>query len=184
MKNAPNLSYFPASCFARRPTDTPSRRIKFICSRLFFPQLLKPFTEEEKQAARKAPRVFPDTKIILIAGGRRGEGAGNLVKAFLKQDLGVHIAVVCGKNRLLKVSRLPLFAPSSRTPVSVRLRRFYERSDERFGLHRHQGGPSRDGSLAVRKPVILSTFIRPQERGNMLFIVENKVGWYYSDLRK
>lgn len=151
------------------------------------PRFSKPFTEEEKQAARKRLGFSPDTKIILIAGGGEGlKGAGNLVKAFLKQDLGVHIAVVCGKNRLLKKS---LDSLSSRLPPGrLSVYGFVDFMSDLMNVSDcivTKGGPSTVMEvLAVRKPVILSTFIRPQERGNMLFIVENKVGWYYSDPEK
>jgi UDP-N-acetylglucosamine:LPS N-acetylglucosamine transferase len=32
--------------------------------------------------------------------------------------------------------------------------------------------------LAVGKPVIFSTFIRGQELGNVLYVVQNGAGWY------
>ena len=35
-------------------------------------------------------------------------------------------------------------------------------------------------ALSLRKPVIISTYIRGQELGNMLYIKQNKLGWYIS----
>lgn len=38
-------------------------------------------------------------------------------------------------------------------------------------------------ALSIGKPLIISTYVRGQELGNMLYVVHNEAGWYIPDAK-
>ena len=47
-----------------------------------------------------------------------------------------------------------------------------------------KGGPAMVmQALSIGKPLIISTYVRGQEFGNMMYVVQNKAGWYLPDAR-
>lgn len=156
-----------------------------------FPFMLSPsfahkYSEQECLLARTRLGLPLDEKILLIAGGGEGlKGATRLVSAFLRAGGTEKLVVVCGKNRLLKRS-LDLLASRTGTNRLV-IYGFVDFMSDLMNVADciiTKGGPATVMEvLAVQKPVILFAYIRPQERGNMLHVVQNDVGWYLTNPR-
>lgn len=139
------------------------------------------YTACEKDAAKVRHGIPLDKKIVLIAGG--GEGLKStlaLVNAFLFQRCPAHLLVVCGKNKVLKTQLEILLKTTHITNIQI------------FGFVSYmvdlinvsdcvitKSGPATIMEvLAAGKPLILASYVRGQELGNMLYIVNNQLGWY------
>lgn len=144
-------------------------------------QFNKPFTDEEKQKVREKFKIPKDKKIVLIAGGGEGlKNAARLVFFFLRRGFKDHMIVVCGKNKKLK--RL----------IDMMAKRYNAKNIHVFGFVSFmpslmniadcivsKSGPATImEALSLYKPLILCSYIRGQELGNMLFVKLNNVGWY------
>lgn len=141
----------------------------------------RPYTGAKKAEARDRLGIPQGRKVLLIAGGGEGlRGAEHIVSEFIRRKRPEILVVVCGKNRLLKLT------------VNEMVRRSGARNVIVYGFVRFmpdllniadcvvtKGGASTVMEvLAVGKPVIFSTYIRGQELGNVLFAVYGGAGWY------
>ena len=140
-----------------------------------------PYPQEQIISIKEKLGIPKDKKIVLIAGG--GEGLKNaikIVKAFIKKKSDSFLIVVCGKNKALKYS-LEYLVQFSKFK-NIKIFGFVAFMPDLINISDcivTKGGPATlMESLAVGKPVIISTYIRGQELGNMLYIVQNKLGWY------
>ncbi len=141
----------------------------------------KVYSKEQIISTKEKLGIPKDKKIVLVVGG--GEGLKNaraIVKAFIKKKYNAFLIVVCGKNKPLKLG------------LEYLVRFFNFKNIKIFGFVSFmpdliniadcvvtKGGPATlMEALAVGKPVIISTYIRGQEVGNMLYITQNKLGWY------
>lgn len=145
------------------------------------------YTLEEKSAAKKKHGVPFDKKIVLVVGG--GEGLKStlaIVNAFIFQRCPAHLIVICGKNKVLKtqleillkttnISNIQVFGFVSFMPDLINV------SDCVIT----KGGPATVmETLSAGKPLILASYVRGQELGNMLYVVNNNLGWYIPKPRK
>ena len=129
---------------------------------------------------------------VLLAGG--GEGLPGivplvrfLVNAYQK-ELGrapgqktpqFFFSVVCGSNKLSR-RRLESFAKKTRAPLAVY---GYSRQMPRLIAQSScvitkAGASLVMETLAMRKPLIISTYIHGQELGNMRFVTQSGAGWF------
>ena len=139
------------------------------------------YTPEEIIAVRERIGIPPGKKVVLIAGG--GEGLKNaeaIVTRFIARKRDEILIVVCGKNKLLK--RLLTDIVDITGVTNVKLFGFVSFMQDLLNIADcviTKGGASTVMEvLAVGKPVIFSTFIRGQELGNVLYVVQNGAGWY------
>lgn len=151
-----------------------------------FPLLLSekfdtPYIQEQINLIKEKLEIPKDKKIVLIVGG--GEGLKNaiaIVKAFIKKKSNSFLIVVCGKNRALRHSLEYLVQFSNFK--NIKIFGFVTFMPDLINISDcivTKGGPATlMESLAIGKPVIISTYIRGQELGNMLYITQNKLGWY------
>ena len=151
-----------------------------------FPLLLSekfdtPYPQEQIISIKEKLRIPKDKKIVLIVGGGEGlKNAISIVKAFIKKKSDSFLIVVCGKNWALRHSLEYLVQFSNFK--NIKIFGFVSFMHDLINISDcivTKGGPATlMESLAVGKPVIISTYIRGQELGNMLYITQNKLGWY------
>ena len=145
------------------------------------------YTLEEKIAAKKKHGIPLDKKIVLAVGG--GEGLKStlaIVNAFIFQRCPAHLVIICGKNKVLKTQLEILLKTTQITNIQV------------FGFVSFmpdlinvsdcvitKSGPATVmETLSAGKPLILASYVRGQELGNMLYVVNNNLGWYIPKPRK
>ena len=145
------------------------------------------YTLDEKIAAKQRHGIPLDKKIVLVVGG--GEGLKStlaIVNAFIFQRCPAHLIVICGKNKVLKTQLEILLKTTQITNIQV------------FGFVSFmpdlinvsdcvitKSGPATVmETLSAGKPLILASYVRGQELGNMLYVVNNNLGWYIPKPRK
>ncbi len=141
----------------------------------------RPYTEEERLVVRKRLGIDPGRKVLLIAGGGEGlKSADRIVSCFLKKKRPELLIVVCGRNRFLKMQVRGMV--ERRKADNVMIFPFISFMPDLLNIADcviTKGGASTVMEvLAVRKPVIFSTFIRGQELGNVLYVIHNGCGWF------
>lgn len=137
--------------------------------------------KKEVEKKKKKHGFKEGVPIILFAGG--GEGFPNgyeYVRAFLHARTEVQIAIVCGRDSVLKWQ------------INFLAKRYPESTVKTFGyidfmfelmnladLIVCKGGPATVMEvLILGKPPIISQYVYGQEKGNVEFVVSNKLGAY------
>ena len=114
------------------------------------------------------------TKLLRLRGAER------IVRHFVKLRRDEILAVVCGRNRLLRRQTRHIVERSGANNVLVF--GFVDFMADLLNIADAvitKGGASTVLEvLATGKPIIFSTYIRGQELGNVLYAVYNGVGWY------
>lgn len=154
-----------------------------------FPLILRrefehPRPPEEAPELKKRYGFDPDRPLLLLAGG--GDGlprSDRIVREALNSGFEGQIAVVCGKNMLLRRRLRDL-----KTRFSARNLKVYGFVDFMADLMAMsdcvvtKAGPATVmETLALRKPLIVSCYVRNQEKGNVQYVTSNKVGWYLTE---
>lgn len=154
-----------------------------------FPLMLRreferPRPPEEIPELKKRYGFEPGRPLLLLAGG--GDGlprSDRIVREALNDGFEGQIAVVCGKNMLLRRRLRDL-----RTRLDARNLKIYGFVDFMADLMAMadcvvtKAGPATVmEALALRKPLILSCYVRNQEKGNVQYVTSNKVGWYLTE---
>jgi processive 1,2-diacylglycerol beta-glucosyltransferase/1,2-diacylglycerol 3-beta-galactosyltransferase len=129
----------------------------------------------------------PEKKLLLLAGG--GEGLPNgdrYLEYALKEKLNADIAIVCGRNKLLKFQADLITKRFKNTHVKV-----YEFVDFMYQLMNMsdvivtKGGPATVmEALILEKPLILVDYIYGQEKGNVDYVVEHQAGFFIRNPKK
>jgi len=127
-----------------------------------------------------------DKKLILVLGGGEGIPKGKtlmkyIVKHILKQHLNAEIAIVCGRNK-----NLEKYCSTLSKKYSGKLNiKVYGFSDSVYELINMcdivvtKGGPATIIEiLLLEKIPIINSYIWGQEKGNVAFVVKNKLGFY------
>ncbi|MCB9358745.1 hypothetical protein H6503_02345 [Candidatus Woesearchaeota archaeon] len=144
----------------------------------------KIMSQKDKIKTRAKYGFSKDKKIVLLLGG--GDGvpkADKITKELLNSGLDIEIAVVCGKNDILKEN---VEKVSSGTNVKV-----YSFIDYVYDLVSiadiaiGKGGPSAVmETLLSQKIPIITSYVWEQEKGNVEFVVRNKLGFFEPDIKK
>ena len=153
---------------------------------LLSPKFDKPACESEKVEIKRLHHIPCDKKIVLIAGGGEGlKQAASIVRYFIKEKTGAYLIVVCGKNKALKLGleymvKLSFFK-------DCKILGFVSCMPELMNIADcvvTKGGPAMVmQALSIGKPLIISTYVRGQELGNMLYVVHNEASWYIPDAK-
>lgn len=124
-----------------------------------------------------------ERRIVLLAGGGEGLPHGErYVEAILRSSLDVDVAVVCGKDELMRknVERISKRYPGKKVHV-------YGFIDFMFELMNvadvivSKGGPATVmEALMLEKPLIVSQYVFGQEKGNLEFVKQHRVGFFAS----
>ncbi|HSV56064.1 MAG TPA: glycosyltransferase [Magnetospirillaceae bacterium] len=156
-----------------------------------FPPLLRREFEKPRQAGdipelKRRYGFDPSRNLLLLAGGGDGlPGSDRIIKAALGRGFEGQIAVVCGKNTLLRRRLREL--RSRRGAGDLRIFGFVDFMADLMAMADcvvTKGGPATVmETLALGKPLIVSCYVRNQEKGNVRFVTSNKVGWYLTEPR-
>lgn len=141
--------------------------------------------EPERVRELKAKHGFsPDKRVVLLAGGGEGLPHGErYTEALLSSSIDAEIAVVCGKDSFMKknIERLVKRYPQK----SVHVYGFIDFMFELMNVADiivSKGGPATVlEALMLEKPLIVSQYVFGQERGNVDFVRNERVGFYSSD---
>lgn len=139
------------------------------------------YTADEKIAAKKKHGIPLDKKILLMVGG--GEGLKStlaIVHAFIFQRCSAHLIVVCGKNKILKTQLEILLATLKIKNIQVFgfVSAMPDLINAADCVITKSGPATVMETLSAGKPLILASYVRGQELGNMLYVVNNRLGWY------
>ncbi len=158
---------------------------------LFPPVLGKEFSSEadpEQVALLRERFGFSKSEeYLLFAGGGEGFPKGlRYIADLLKQGLGYHILLVCGKDGSLRgrAEKLRRYFPEAPFTVFG----YVDFMAELMQLARvviTKGGPATImEALKCGKPVIVIQYLYGQERGNMEYVAQNRFGFYVSSPSK
>ncbi|MCX8058759.1 MAG: hypothetical protein N3A58_05045 [Spirochaetes bacterium] len=158
------------------------------------PPLKKGFYEvwskEERKIHKEKLGFRGDKKLVLLAGGGVGLPYGEFVfKEILKIDADIDIALVCGRNNILKKIAEKLYKIFNKIPERVvKIYGFIDFMPEL--MHCSELVITKAGysgifeALTLRKPLIISYYILGQESGNAEFIKKHKVGYIIKSAKK
>lgn len=123
------------------------------------------------------------TNILLVTGG--GSGSGNIlgqVKELLKNTSGKKIIVICGNNKKLFSQLNNLQDPRLQIYGFVNnLLSLYTEADIIIG----KAGPGTIVEAStLRKPLIITSWVGIQEKDNVEFVTENRLGLYEPNVKK
>ena len=177
---APKADFFVvASTEARRRllrAGVDSHKIKTIG----LPIRSRFYTHPENFTALRRKFGLNDKYTVLFTGG--GEGGGNIfpvVRLLIKEKLDLQIVVVCGRNRDLK---------RKLTHLPVKALGFIEEMDELMSvadLMVIKAGPQTIEECIVKGlPVIITSFVPPQEEGNIGYAKKRIRAYYEEDPQK
>lgn len=139
------------------------------------------YSQKQIVETKEKHNIPKNKKIILIAGGGEGlKQATAIVLSFMKKTTDTFLVVVCGKNRPLRHSLEYLVKFSNFK--NIKIFGFVSFMPDLINIADciiTKGGPATLMEvLCIGKPVIISTYIRGQELGNMLYVKQNELGWY------
>jgi UDP-N-acetylglucosamine:LPS N-acetylglucosamine transferase len=156
-----------------------------------------PFVLDEKftneMSSELVPEIkeklgFPsDKKVILIMGGGDGIPHGRrILKEILEEKIDAVTAVVCGKNKKLfkDVEALKIKFPDSLIFNYGYIDFVYELLNVSDVVITKCGASTMMEILMQKKVPVVNDFIWEQEKGNMEFIRDHKLGIYEPDAKK
>lgn len=158
----------------------PKERV-FEASPIFSKKFNSVLSNTEVNKVKSDLGISPEKKVLLIAGGGEGLASANkILNVFLKNNFNDQIVIVCGKNKGLKTQLENTVKKYGANNVLVLgfVNIMYELINIADCVI-SKGGPGTIMEvLATKKPLIISSFIRYQEYGNLFFVEQNKAGWY------
>ena len=118
--------------------------------------------------------------VLLVGGGEGLPGGIRFLKALLKSDLDFRILLVSGKDRRMrrKAEKLKNRFPSKSLAVFGFVNFLHECMAAADVVVCKAGPAVIRESLATGTPVIIIRYLYGQERGNMEYIIKNKLGYY------
>jgi processive 1,2-diacylglycerol beta-glucosyltransferase/1,2-diacylglycerol 3-beta-galactosyltransferase len=128
-----------------------------------------------------------DKHMVLIAGGGEGLPRGDeFLGALAKSDMDIELSIVCGRNEILKAK-----SESIRDRYKDKKIVVYGFVDFMYELMNMssvvitKGGPATVmEALILEKPLIITSYIWEQEKGNVEFVEENRLGFYETSPKK
>ena len=148
-------------------------------------------TPQKIDKIKKDIDILPNQKVILIAGGGEGlSGVVKIVRSFVQlkdeKTNDVVLIVVCGRNftsfKIIDKIR------KKHKNKQIKLYGFVNNMDSLINIADcviTKGGASMLMQVsACCKPVIFSTYIHGQEKGNVDFAIQNKTGWFIRKAEK
>jgi 1,2-diacylglycerol 3-beta-galactosyltransferase len=134
-----------------------------------------------RRALRQRLGLSPDRFTVLLGGG--GEGSGGLVpraRALLDASLDVDVVVICGRNVKARSALEALHAQRPEAPL--RVLGFVENMPDWLracDLVITKAGPGTIAeALCSRAPLLLTSYLPGQERGNIDFVIDTGAGRY------
>lgn len=151
-----------------------------------FPQIIQPRFEKQTDTATrniwmKKHGLVPGRKTILIFGGGDGLKNGHLVlKKLTRLSVPANVIIVCGRN--LVMYQLAQKIAESPGRAHIKVFGFVDFMHELLGVAHiviSKCGASALAEILISKkiPVVID-YIWEQEKGNVDFILENRLGFY------
>ena len=139
-----------------------------------------PAEAEERSVLRARLGLRTDQFTVLLTGG--GEGSGGLyrrVRALLRSRLPIQLLVVCGRNRRL-VDKLSVLTPTP--PAELVVEGFVSNMAEWMRAADIVVSKAGPGTIAEAQcadtPLLLTSYVPGQERGNVDFVISTGTGRY------
>ncbi|MBP5402476.1 MAG: glycosyltransferase [Treponema sp.] len=158
----------------------PENQIKIVPFALN-PKYQIPFTKDDVVELKKKHGFDLDKKTLLMVGGGDGiPGAIEIINKCISKKAKFSVAVICGHD---KAKQKYLEGIKALNPkLDLHVFGFVNFLDELVKLSDcvvMKAGPATlIEVLTCKKPVIICRYIHNQEKGNMLFAVNNKVGFF------
>ena len=129
----------------------------------------------------------PDSKIILLLGGGEGIPKGELIVRHLIRKLNnIEIAVVCGRNKNL-FNNISLYSQQENL-TNIKLYGYIDFVEELINISdvvvTKCGASTFMEILFCKKIPIVISYIWEQEKGNVEFLTENRLGIYEKRIEK
>ena len=135
-----------------------------------------------RRSLRQRLGLAPDRFVVLLSGG--GEGSGGLARrahALLDAGLDLDVVVICGRNARARTELESLGDRRLRVLGFVTNMAEWMRACD---LMISKAGPGAIAeALCSRAPLLLTSFVPGQERGNVDFVVDTGAGRYVPRLR-
>lgn len=152
----------------------------------YFPQIIQPRFEKQPDPATrnqwmKKHELIPGRKTILIFGGGDGLKNGHLVlKKLTRLTVPANVVIVCGRN--LVMYQMAKRIAESPGKAKIKVFGFVDFMHELLGVADiviSKCGASALAEILISKkiPVVID-YIWEQEKGNVDFILENRLGFY------
>lgn len=145
------------------------------------PKYQIPFKKDDVIALKKKHGFDLDKKVLLMVGGGDGiPGAIEIINKCISRKADFSVAVICGHDKAKKtyLEGKKLLYPK----LDLHVFGFVNFLDELVKLSDcvvMKAGPATlIEVLTCKKPVVICRYIHNQEKGNMMFAVKNKVGYF------
>ncbi|MEN2997536.1 MAG: glycosyltransferase [Brevinematia bacterium] len=129
----------------------------------------------------------PDKHVVLITGGGEGLQKGEVfLRELAKTNLDIELAIVCGRNQKLKQKseKIAKEYPNKRIAVYSFVDFIYELINI-SSVVITKGGPATVMEvLLIGKPLIITSYLWEQEKGNVEFVLQNKLGLFETNPKK
>lgn len=139
----------------------------------------------DRRATRLRLGLAPDRFTVLVTGG--GEGAGGMLRrtlALAASGLDIQVAVVCGRNDRLR-ERLEAVTPVA--PTTLTVQGFVGDMADRMAAADvvvTKAGPGTIAeALCAGTPLLLTSYLPGQERGNVGWVVDTGTGRWVPRVR-
>ena len=145
-----------------------------------------PLGEAERRELKRKLGVSGDFLVVLTGGGEGSGGLGRQAAAVLRQVESVDVAVICGRNRGLRrrVSRLAARAGHGRLTAHGFVRNmpdWLRCADIVVG----KAGPGTIAeAICSGAPLVLTSYVPGQEKGNAEYVTEAGAGLYAPSPRR
>ena len=159
----------------------------FNHSRLFWMKnFLQHLSKEEIISLKRNYEYNPDKKMILILGGGDGIPKGEkILTEILKSNLNAEIGIVCGKNEMLQkvAEKLKINYKADNLKIYGYVDFIYELINISDVVITKCGASTIMEILNLKKVPIVNDYIWEQEKGNVDYLIENKLGIYEPQIK-
>lgn len=132
--------------------------------------------------------INKDQKVILVAGGGEGlPGLIKIVKNFVTtKNNSITLVAVCGRDEITfaTISKIAKENPDSNLQVLGYVTNMSDLIKMSDCVVSKAGASMMMQVLACKKPLIISTYIHGQEKGNVDFVIKKQVGWFIRSPQK
>lgn len=147
----------------------------------------KPFTHTEIVEKKRTLGFDPNKKITLILGGGDGMPRGkSILKKLTKKNIDGEIAIVCGRNESLLNYAVSL--KIKKDLVNLKIFGFVDFVNDLLNISdvviTKAGASTFMEILMAQKVPVINNYIWEQEKGNVDFVIKNKLGLYEKKIKK
>lgn len=139
----------------------------------------------DNQSNNKMTKKF---SILILGGGSSLPRGDKLLMKILELEYDITVNLVCGRNQGLYEKCLNLKTENKNLKINLTVWPFTDKIPSLIAnsdLIITKGGPAVIfESLSQIKPILIYDYIRPQEKGNVDFVLNNNFGFYEPDLNR